>query len=208
MNIHLPPLRFFIGSILLAAAVVFLENAAHISSGGAAGLSIALSHVLHISIGVSNLVIKCIIFSLVFWQGGAHLGVWTIVSTLISSLSMWLFEMIPLPFVWNPWVALLCILICSCFPMALLLSKGYSTGGFSSVAQVLWSKWRVPLWLSLLVLNATSVVSMYLSFGTMSGIFTLVASFLSGFSTDFWTKLLTKWLAEPQLAASNDSCSQ
>jgi uncharacterized membrane-anchored protein YitT (DUF2179 family) len=175
-----------------------LENAAHISSGGAGGLSIALSHVLHISVGLSNLIIKCIIFGLVFWKGGARLGIWTIISTLISSLSMWLFEMVPLPFVWNPWVALPCTLIFSCVPMALLLSKGYSTGGFSSVAQVLWSKWRVPIWLSLLLLNATSVFSMYLSFGSMSGIFTLVASFLSGFATDFWTKRIKRWFDEKE----------
>jgi uncharacterized membrane-anchored protein YitT (DUF2179 family) len=190
----LPPARYFVGAVLLAVVVVDLEKASHISSGGVGGLSIALSQVFGISVGLANMLIKGVIFAVVFWGGGLHLGVWTIISTLISGVCMWMLESMPLPFVWNPWLAFVCIMMFSAAPMGLMLSKGYSTGGFSSIAQVLWTKKKVPLWMTILVLNAASIVSMYISYGVLAGMLTLVATLWSGFSTELWTRWFSRLL--------------
>jgi uncharacterized membrane-anchored protein YitT (DUF2179 family) len=190
----LPPVRYFVGAMLLAVVVVYLEKASHISSGGVGGLSIALSQVFGISVGIANMLIKGVIFAVVFWGGGMHMGVWTIISTLISGVCMWLLEMMPLPFVWNPWIAFVCIMLFSASPMGLMLSKGYSTGGFSSIAQVLWTTKKVPLWMTILVLNSSSIVSMYISYGALAGMLTLFATLWSGFSTELWTRWFARWL--------------
>lgn len=187
----LPPVRFFIGSVLLAAVIVFLEKASGISSGGVGGLGIALSHFTGLSIALINTLLKCSIFLFVFWQGGTHLGVWTIISTLISGFFMWVFELMPQPEL-SKITAFVLILLFSYFPAGLLLSKGYSTGGFSAVAQVLFERYKIPLWLSMLLFNCLPIVSMYLSYGLLSGSLTLIATLWAGFSTDLWTRIINR----------------
>ena len=190
----LPPKRFFVGSILYAAMVVYLEKAAHISSGGVSGLSISAAHFLHIGVWLTNVSIKFILFAAIGLLAGRRTALWTMVSATISALFMMLFETLPLPFVWPTWLAFLLIVTVSYLPIGLLLSKGYSTGGFSGIAQVFLVRRRIPLWATMTVLNGVSVAAMYLAYGKMSGVLTLVATVWGGFSIHLWTRLVQRVL--------------
>ncbi len=190
----LPPARFFVGSVLYAAMVVYLEKAAHISSGGVSGLSISAAHFLHVGVWLTNVSIKFVLFAAIGLLAGRRTALWTMVSATISALFMSLFEALPLPFVWPTWLAFLLIVTVSYFPIGLLLSRGYSTGGFSGIAQAFQERMRIPLWATMTVLNGVSVAAMYLAFGNVSGILTLVATAWGGFSIHLWTRLVQRML--------------
>jgi len=190
----LPPKRFFIGSVLYAAMVVYLEKAAHISSGGVSGLSISAAHFLHIGVWLTNVSIKFVLFAAIGLLAGRRTALWTVVSATISTLFMILFEALPLPFVWPTWLAFLLIVTVSYCPIGLLLSKGYSTGGFSAIAQAFLESRRIPLWATITAFNIVSVAAMYLAFGKMSGVLTLVATAWGGFSIHLWTRLVQRVL--------------
>lgn len=197
-----PPLRYFVGCILMAAISVFLERDAHISSGGVSGLSIGIADVMHISVGLANLSIKLLIFLTVLVFSGKTTALWTCVGAIMTGASMFLFERIPLDLDWPRWFAFIIILLFAKFPIGLLASRGYSTGGFTAVAQVLLLRKRIPLWLSLLLLNLLSVVVMYLAHGPISGLLTGVISVTSGVMVEVWSKVTRETLDEKRFRYS------
>ncbi len=189
-----PPLRFFVGSVLYAVMVIYIENASRISAGGVSALSISSAHLFDLPVGVMNLAIKFAIFALTAVLAGRRTAVWTMVSAVLSALCMAVFEHYPLPFVWPKWLAFLIIVTVSYLPVGLMLSKGYSTGGFTSIAQVFWQRRGIPLWMTMTALNGIAILAMGLSFGKISGVLTLVATLWGGFSIQLWTRWTTYWL--------------
>lgn len=192
-----PPTRYFIGCVLLAAISVFLEKRSHISSGGVSGLSIGIADIMHLNVGVVNLWIKGMIFSIVFLFGGKSIAFWTTVGAALTGGCMWLFAMIPVTFTWPQWLAFGLILLFSKFPIGLLVSRGYSTGGYTAVGQVLCARLHIPLRVSLAILNTISVLAMYVSHGAKSGALTAVIALTSGVATEAWATISRKWLDAP-----------
>jgi len=187
-------MRYYFGCVLCGAVIVFVEKASHISSGGIGGLSIAFNHFSHISVGVINIILKLAIFGIVALVGGRRVAMWTVVSTFLMGLSIWVFEFIPFPIIWPQWLAFLVLVTIGQSPTGLLISKGYSTGGFSSIAQVFSQSRRVPIWLTMLLLNGVVVLAMYAAFGRVSGLLTLFATIWQGFSIQLWTKWIRQWI--------------
>ncbi|MCI0182205.1 MAG: YitT family protein [Acidibacillus sp.] len=195
----MPPLRYFIGCVLMAAISVFLEKSSHISSGGVSGLSIGIGDILHISTGFVNLIIKATIFCTVFIFSGKKTVIWTAIGAALTGTSMWLFEMLPIDADWPQWLAFCLILLFAKLPMGLLVSKGYSTGGYTAVAQVLLQRAHIPLWLSLLFLNMLSITAMYIAHGSISGALSLIAGIVAGIATELWAMLSSKILDSPKV---------
>ncbi len=187
-------LRFYIGCFLIAANNVFVEKQAHIASGGVSALSIGLAEWLHTSIGIINLIIKIFIFCFVYCFGGQAIALSTMIGATITAVSMRFFELIPFAFNFPMWIFFLWLLIFSKLPMGLLVSKGYSTGGYTSVAQILWHRRHIPLWASLTSLNAFSITIMFVVSGSIAGILTAILSLSSGFFTEWWGKFFTSVL--------------
>ncbi len=190
----IPPIRYFIGCVLMAAISVFLEKSSHISSGGVSGLSIGIADIMHFSVGLVNLAIKAAIFCAVLLFSEKTTATWTAVGAGITGVSMWLFEMLPIDANWPNWLAFCLILLFAKLPMGLLVSKGYSTGGYTAVAQVLLQRTRIPLWLSLLFLNTLSIFAMYMAHGSMSGALSMIAGLVAGIATEVWANLSRKIL--------------
>lgn len=186
----LPPIRFYVGIVLYAMMVVYLEKAAHISSGGVSGLSISAAHFLHVGVWLTNAGIKFLIFASIGLFAGRRTALWTMVAAVLSALCMALFEIIPLPFVWPTWLAFVLIVTVSYFPIGLMLSKGYSTGGFTAIAQAVSDRFRIPLWATITALNTFSILAMGVAFGKVSGVLTLVATAWGGFSIHLWTRIV------------------
>ncbi|PWI57138.1 YitT family protein [Sulfoacidibacillus thermotolerans] len=190
----LPPVRYFVGCLLIAAFTVFIERNAHISAGGVSGLSIGIADLLHTSVGVANFFIKSMIFGFVLAYGGKATAFWTLLGAVMTSLAMWLFEMIPVDVDWSKWSAFLLILLFSKFPIGLLISKGYSTGGYTAIAQVMHQRHRIPLWITLLSLNSLSILAMYIAQGPTAGILTTILALSAGMSTQLWSTITSKLL--------------
>lgn len=68
--------------------------------------------------------------------------------------------------------------------MVLLVSKGYSTGGYTAIAQVLWQRHLIPLWVTLTSLNTLSITMMFVAGGGISGFFTTIIALSSGAFTE------------------------
>nr|WP_272867736.1 YitT family protein [Ferroacidibacillus organovorans] len=180
--------------MFLAAISVFLEKQSHISSGGVSGLCIGISDIMHLNVGLVNLWIKGVIFTIILIFGGRSIALWTMVGAVLTGLCMWLFEMIPLYITWPKWLAFGLILLFSKFPIGLLVSKGYSTGGYTAIGQVLCRRLRIPLRISLSMLNTISILAMFVSNGAKSGALTALIALTSGFATEAWATIARKWL--------------
>ena len=197
----MPPLRFWLSSILLAAELRFLEKASSISSGGASGVSLALYHWTHLPLGFWTFVVKILILLLVWRVQGRRQLYWTVVSATFGSLMIYLAELVPFQPLPLP-IAFPAILLFSYMPSALLLSCGYSSGGFSSIALIL-EKRGVPTAVTFTSLNAISLILMFLAYGQVSGLLSLVAMLFAGASNWIWLTLFRRYLRQgPPPAAS------
>jgi uncharacterized membrane-anchored protein YitT (DUF2179 family) len=192
-----PPWRYFVGNAGVAAVLVWVERAAHISSGGVNGLSLALAPLLGWNLGLVNFLLKILLFLVVLAGGGGWTATWTVVSAALIGLFAALFSRLSLPWHWPSWLAVAILLSIAYLPTGLVLSCGYSTGGYSAVAQLLEHRRRLPLWITLLALNLLSVLAMYLVYGRMSGIYSLIATLGQGPAIHFWTNWARRRMATP-----------
>ena len=188
MDSSSPPFRYYLGCILIGAEIVLVENASHIASGGVGGLSIAINAWIPLGVGVLNLLIKVLLFLIVWYATGRRTALWTAISALLVGGSAWAFQWLPLPFHWPLWLAFTVIVTVGYLPTGLVMSRGYSSGGFSAVAQVLVTKRHIPIWVTMSVLNALSIVLMTLAYGNLAGLLTLFATLWQGPSIEFWTR--------------------
>ena len=174
--------------------VIYIENASHISAGGVSALSIGIAYLSHLPVGLMNLAIKLAIFALIAAVSGRRTAAWTMVSAVLSALCMGVFAHYPLPFVWPKWLAFLVIVTVAYLPVGLIMSKGYSTGGFSAIAQAFWQRRGIPLWVTMTLMNGVAILVMGVAFGKLSGILTLIATLWGGFSIQLWTRWTSFWL--------------
>jgi len=197
----LPPLRFFLSSLFLACELRFLEKASAVSSGGASGLSLALCHWTGLPLALWTYAVKIVILLVVWRFLGRRQLLWTFVSATLASVLIYLAELVPFSPLPLP-LAFPLILIFSYMPSALLISCGYSSGGFSSIALILEQR-GVPTWVTFSAMNGISLLAMFLAYGTVSGALSLVATLLGGFSNGLWLRSLRRWL--PPSALSDGS---
>jgi uncharacterized membrane-anchored protein YitT (DUF2179 family) len=195
-----PPARYWVAIVLLAAETRFLEKASHVSSGGLSGVALALDRWTGLPVGILTLLLKLVVLALVWRLGGRRALFWTFVAAVGGGLLTYAFEQItfrPLPLAY----AVPAILVFSYFPSSLLISCGYSSGGFSALAQLL-ERWRVPVGVTLSALNGLSLLLMYLAFGRLSGALSLLATLLSGLDSQFWVYTLRRLFPAPPALGS------
>lgn len=191
---RIPPFRFWLSSLFLAGELRFLEKASSISSGGAAGVSLALYHWTHLPLGFWTFAVKILILLLVWRVQGGRQLLWTAVSATFGSIMIYLAEMVPFHPLPLP-IAFPMILLFSYMPSALLLSCGYSSGGFSSIALILEKK-GLPTAATFTGLNAISLLLMFLAYGRVSGLLSLLAMLFAGASNWIWLTLFRRYLPE------------
>jgi len=201
--LRLPPLRFWISSACLACEMRFLEMASSVSSGGASGVSLALYHWTGLPLGLWSFVVKMTILVVVWRVLGRRQLLWTLVSATLGSILIYLAELVPFQPLPLP-LAFALILIFSYMPSALLISAGYSSGGFSSIALILEKK-GIPTAVTFSGMNALSLLLMFLAYGRISGILSLAATLFGGASNWFWLSTFRRYLpkspAEPAAAS-------
>jgi uncharacterized membrane-anchored protein YitT (DUF2179 family) len=164
-------------------------------------VSLALYHWTHLPLGFWTFVVKILILLLVWRVQGRRQLLWTVVSATFGSLMIYLAECVPFQPLPLP-IAFPAILLFSYMPSALLLSCGYSSGGFSSIALIL-EKRGVPTAVTFTSLNAISLILMFLAYGQVSGLLSLVAMLFAGASNWIWLTLFRRYLRQgPPPAAS------
>jgi uncharacterized membrane-anchored protein YitT (DUF2179 family) len=183
-----PPFRYYLGCILIGAEIVEVEKASHIASGGVGGLSIALFAFSHWPVGFWNLAVKVVLFLLVWFIGGRWVALWTAVSAGLVGGSALALELIPWQPHWATGVAFLVIMTVGYLPTGLVMSRGYSSGGFTALAVTLQDVRRIPVWLTLTVLNASAVTLMAMAYGRWAGVLSLAATAWQAPAIALWTR--------------------
>jgi uncharacterized membrane-anchored protein YitT (DUF2179 family) len=201
-TLQLPPLRYWVALMLLAMEVALIEKPARITSGGISALALPLSYWLVLRVGTLTLILKSLVLLIVLRWGGRQVALWTAVGTFVSSAIIWLLEQLPWQPQWSPWVAAPVLLICADASMALLWNAGYSTGGYAAISQVLWLRRRVPVGLSMSVLNFIGLGFIYLAFGLWSGTFSVIVSLLHGPGAGLWFRIWGRLLPPVGAAAA------
>ena len=180
---------------------VLIEKNFHISSGGVSGLSIGMADYLHVSAGFTNLCIKALIFGVVYYFGGTLAAYWTLVGAAITGVTMWLTELTGVTLDWPQWLAFGFILVFAKLPIGLLVSKGYSIGGFTAIAQLLERHRGIPLPWSLTIMNLLAVLAMLISHGLVSGMLTAVIALSAGIATKIWSEAAKAFFDQRQVRA-------
>lgn len=192
-----PPLRFFVGSVGVAAVMIFIEKAARISSGGVNGLSLAVYGLTGVSVGLSNMLLKVVLLGITLGLGRRQYAMWNVVAIVVIGTSALAFEQIPITVVWPHWLAFMILVTVAYFPAGLVLSTGYSTGGFSAVAQAVEASRGIPLWITFVILNTLSVAAMFMVFGNVSGLYSLLATMWQGPAIQLWTRWIKRLWRDP-----------
>jgi uncharacterized membrane-anchored protein YitT (DUF2179 family) len=187
-----PPARWWIGVVLLAANVAFLEKPSHVSSGGVSALALPVSAWSGLRVGTITIALKLLCLLVVALWGGRRVAFWTGAGAILSGALTWLFELVPFSPSISPWIAAPLLLVSADVAMAMLWSAGYSTGGYAAVSQVLKARRRVPIALSMFLLNAFGVVAMFAAFGASAGALTIAISLVHGPSAALWLRLLER----------------
>lgn len=198
-----PPLRFWVGCLLMAAEIALVEKPSTITAGGVSGLAVALAHWLPLDVGPITLAVKFSFLTLAYWHGGRQLALWTGVAILVSGGATWLLELVPLSFQWPPLLACAVVFVFAYSGPVLIVHGGYSGGGFVALAQVLHDRWSVPYGVTIFATNALTLTMIYVAYGSTAGLLSLVATLASGPVAQVWWYVWRRTLGAPAPTAGS-----
>ena len=163
-------LLFFVaGSLIYAVSVKMFTAPNHIASGGVTGLSIVLNYLFHTPIGATAFLINIPIF------------IWTFVATLLSSAAIDLMGVVIPPYEGNQMLAAIFGGVLEGVGLALVFTRGGTTGGTDMVARLLGRHFR-HLSMGKLMLGVDFVIIVFSGFAFQSmesALYALLTIFVS-----------------------------
>ena len=136
-------LLFFVaGSLIYAVSVKMFTAPNHIASGGVTGLSIVLNYLFHTPIGATAFLINIPIFIWAIVEIGYKLVAKTFVATLLSSAAIDLMGVVIPPYEGNQMLAAIFGGVLEGVGLALVFTRGGTTGGTDMVARLLGRHFR------------------------------------------------------------------
>ena len=174
-------LFFMMGSLLDAVSVKMFTAPNHIVSGGVTGLSVVCNYLFHTPIGVIAFLINIPIFIWAIVDIGYKLVAKTFVATLLSSLAIDLVGYVVPPYEGNLMLAAIFGGVLEGVGLALVFTRGGTTGGTDLVARLLGRRFR-HLSMGKLMLGVDFVIITIaaLAFRSMeSALYALITIFVS-----------------------------
>lgn len=135
-------LFFAMGSLLDAVSVKMFTAPNHIVSGGVTGLSVVCNYLFHTPIGAIAFLINIPIFLWAIVEIGYKLVAKTFVATLLSSLAIDLVGYVVPPYEGNLMLAAIFGGVLEGVGLALVFTRGGTTGGTDLVARLLGRRFR------------------------------------------------------------------
>lgn len=129
-----------IGILLVASAIHFFLVPSNLTSGGASGIAIVLSHYIPLGVGPLFILVNIVLFIMGFIFIGKDFGTKTIIVTLVLSGLVWLFEIIfpnPKPLSDDLFLVITLGMIIQGIGVGMVLNQYTSTGGTDIVAKIL-----------------------------------------------------------------------
>lgn len=175
-------LLFFVaGSLIYAVSVKMFTAPNHIASGGVTGLSIVLNYLFHTPIGATAFLINIPIFIWAIVEIGYKLVAKTFVATLLSSAAIDLMGVVIPPYEGNQMLAAIFGGVLEGVGLALVFTRGGTTGGTDMVARLLGRHFR-HLSMGKLMLGVDFVIIVFSGFAFQSmesALYALLTIFVS-----------------------------
>jgi len=192
-----------LGTLITSVGIVLFLAPNKIAAGGVSGISIILFHLLHSPIGLTMLIINAILFVIAFVLLGSEFGLKSIYATVMLSVFVDLLEyLLPKSLYINDLViATVFGDLLTGFGIALVVSRGASTGGTDIVAMIIKKYTNIDMGKALMVIDFTITLFAGIFFGKIIGMYSLLAVIintntidyvLEGITTSFQAFIITK----------------
>lgn len=171
-----------IGLIMLASGIHFFLVPQHLSTGGASGLSIVLSHYIPLEYGVIFALLNIALFAIGFIFIGKEFGFTSIVVTLALSGMIYLLEkFVPItePITDDILLNVLIGTMLQGIGVGIVLNQYTSTGGTDILAKILQKYFGISLSTGCLMVDAAIVIFAGKTFGVKIFFYSIIGSIMT-----------------------------
>uniref|UniRef100_A0A7C2P4H0 YitT family protein n=1 Tax=candidate division WOR-3 bacterium TaxID=2052148 RepID=A0A7C2P4H0_UNCW3 len=176
-----------LGTLITAIGIVLFLAPNKIAAGGVSGIGVILFHLFRFPIGLTMLVINTILFIIAFILLGSEFGLKSIYASVILSVFIDLLEYIfPKSLYVNDLViATIFGNLLTGFGIALVVSRGASTGGTDIVAMLIKKYTNIDMGKALMVIDFTITLFAGILFGKVIGMYSLLAVIINTNTIDY-----------------------
>lgn len=170
----------FIGTMIYAFGLVFLNMANGLAEGGVAGVSLLLKAIFNIDPAYSTFLINVPLILI----GGKILGkrsfYYTLLGTTALSVCLWIWQRVPLTINLQQDFFIVAVLagLLAGFGSGLVYKVGGTTGGSDIIARLLEKKWGIPMGRSLFIFDIFVLVLSLTYIDLKLMMYTLLASYV------------------------------
>ena len=178
-----------LGTAIIAAAVFFFMQPAHLAMGSVAGLAVVLEQFLPLSIAAISMIVNVALLLLGFLLIGREFGARTVYTSLLLPVFLWLLE---LRFPENTsltndaFVDMVCCLFVVSFGQSILFSQNASSGGLDIVGKILNKFFRVNIGKAIAAVGMAIALSSALVYDKKTVVLSVLGTYLSGIVLDYF----------------------
>lgn len=179
-----------LGTAIIAAAVFFFMQPAHLAMGSVAGLAVVLEQFLPLSVAAISMIVNVALLLLLgFLLIGREFGARTVYTSLLLPVFLWLLE---LRFPENTsltndaFVDMVCCLFVVSFGQSILFSQNASSGGLDIVGKILNKFFRVNIGKAIAAVGMAIALSSALVYDKKTVVLSVLGTYLSGIVLDYF----------------------
>ena len=178
-----------LGTAIIAAAVFFFMQPAHLAMGSVAGLAVVLEQFLPLSVAAISMIVNVALLLLGFLLIGREFGARTVYTSLLLPVFLWLLE---LRFPENTsltndaFVDMVCCLFVVSFGQSILFSQNASSGGLDIVGKILNKFFRVNIGKAIAAVGMAIALSSALVYDKKTVVLSVLGTYLSGIVLDYF----------------------
>ena len=178
-----------LGTAIIAAAVFFFMQPAHLAMGSVAGLAVVLEQFLPLSVAAISMIVNVALLLLGFLLIGREFGARTVYTSLLLPVLLWLLE---LRFPENTsltndaFVDMVCCLFIVSFGQSILFSQNASSGGLDIVGKILNKFFRVNIGKAIAAVGMAIALSSALVYDKKTVVLSVLGTYLSGIVLDYF----------------------
>lgn len=169
--------RLTVGTLIVAFGIYFFKFPNNFSTGGVAGLAIVIPHLMNISKGNVTIILNMLFLVLGFLFFGRSFGFRTTYSSIVMSLSIFLFErFIPMthPLTDQPVLELSFAVLLPAIGSAILFNNRASTGGTDILAMIVKKFTNQDIGNALFMSDILITISIFFVIDVKAGLFSVL----------------------------------
>lgn len=178
-----------LGTAIIAAAVFFFMQPAHLAMGSVAGLAVVLEQFLPLSVAAISMIVNVALLLLGFLLIGREFGARTVYTSLLLPVFLWLLELCfpeNTSLTNDAFVDMVCCLFVVSFGQSILFSQNASSGGLDIVGKILNKFFRVNIGKAIAAVGMAVALSSALVYDKKTVVLSVLGTYLSGIVLDYF----------------------